>query len=144
MAKWKTIRVPEELWHEIKALTHEYEAHRGDALWRVIAKALSHYKPALHRGFKNASIPRLDKAAWYAFKLASSVGALKENPGDSNLELLKTTCRQIEDRLGISMQLVIKAAEVYKKRPTTQNKVELNDVVKLAITDILTKLLVEG
>jgi len=142
--KWATIRIPAELKKELDEIIQGYEAHRGDAYWRVIAKAIAHYKPMLSRGLSRKEVPRLDKAAWYSFKLASSIGALKENPSQQNLELFKTTCRQLEDRLGLDLSLLRKAAEDYVKHPSTQNKIELNDLTKLVIADIITKFILEA
>jgi len=142
--KWCTIRVPKELKDQLDEIAKNYEAHKNDAYWRIIAKAVAHYKPSLQAGFKKKQIPRLDKAAWYAFKLASSIGALKENPTPQNLDLLKTTCQQLEDRLGLDLSLLRKAAEDFTKHPTTQNKIELNDLTKLVIADIITKFILEA
>jgi len=142
--RWVTIRIPKELKDELDSIIRGYEAHKNDAYWKVIAKAIAHYKPSLQAGFKKKEIPRLDKAAWYAFKLASSVGALKENPSTQNLDLLKTTCQQLEDRLGLDLKLLVKAAEDYARHPSTANKIELNDLTKLTIADIISKFILEG
>lgn len=129
---WKMVRVPKELHDRISTLADR----EGVAKWKIVSRALT-FLESWRRAGNVKKLPRFDKACWYIYKLASSVGIFKEVPSDDNYQKLLKTISQIEERLGIDCSLLKKAVEDYKRRPTVSNKIELNDVTKLVIGDII-------
>jgi len=135
----KNIRVPDELYERLKALAQQKKV----PIWKVILEALSCYENVEKKASGLSKLPRLDKAAWYAYKLSASVGSFREKPTEGNLALLTQTAKQVEERLGVKTDLLIKVAAEYHKKPSTQNKIELNDTAKLVVGDIIAKMLFE-
>ena len=80
------------------------------------------------------SYPReLDRRAWYIVKLLSSLGALKENPTAENLSKLKSTAAQVEERLGVAVGELLKAAEDFLAAKSDTAKMRLNEAAKLLV-----------
>ena len=82
----------------------------------------------------------LQRRAWYAAKLASSVGALKENPSVENLNRLRNTAAQITERLGIPTGSLLEAAERYIKVRNDTAKMQLNEALTQAICALFSPL----
>jgi len=135
--RYKNVRLPIELYGEILKEAEE----RGVAMWKVIADAFTRYKLWRKKPEERMRVPRLDKASWYVFKLANSVGALKENPTPENAERLMRTISQIEERTGVNCELLKKTVSEFLAHKDTFHKVELNDVTKMTIGDIIVKLI---
>jgi len=90
---------------------------------------------------KAESYPReLQRRAWYTVKIASSVGALKENPTRENFERLKNTAAQIAERLGVPTADLIEAAERYLEAKSETAKMKLNETATLVACRILSSL----
>jgi len=140
VTKWFTIRVPKEVKDLLDQLQN-YADLQGLPYWRIVSRALTYLKNMHQGGRKKSEIPRLDKAAWYSLKLGIAVGALKAQPDQEKLERLKEVAFQLRDRLGIDVDLLIKAAKDYVDQPTTQRTIELSDVAKMIIGDIIVKFL---
>jgi len=132
------IRVPWPLWAVIK----QFAQSENVPMWQIVQKAFTHYLTNYRAHFKNVS--NLDKAAWYAFKLSSSIGEFKANPSDENLQKLLKTVEQISTRLGIDTTALVGAIHRYKERPNKKNRWAVNDQAKLVVAQILMKLLAGG
>jgi len=90
------------------------------------------------------SFPReLQRRAWYIVKLSSSVGALKENPSQENLQKLKNTAGQVTERLGVATATLLEAAERFIAAKTDAAKMRLNEELTLTACRILSSLPVE-
>jgi len=135
----KLIRVPEELYNRLTKIAEEKDL----PIWKVIAEALSYYEHYTKKTKEMQKLPRLDKASWYCYKLSASVGSLRENPTEENLTLLTKTCKQLEERYGIDASLLVKVATEYQKSKSTKDKIELNEIAKLVVGDIICKFLFE-
>ena len=131
--KWSTIKVPKEFLEKLR----EVSENEGRAYWRVLTEALSFYVTQKKKPKKKTELPILDKCSWYIAKVSMSVGALKENPTEKNLNYLRRTLEQIEERLGIDTSLLWKIANDYAKEQSTHNKMELNMTLKMLIVDII-------
>jgi len=82
----------------------------------------------------------LQRRAWYAAKVASSVGALKENPTRENLERLKSTAAQITERLGVPTADLLEAAERFLETKSETAKIRLNECLTLVVCRIFSSL----
>lgn len=132
--KWKLIKVPEEVWAELKRIT----ARRKIAIWKLLEETLSYWRTQQLEHHATPGLT-LDKVSWYAFKISSSVGELKANPTKDNLFLLEKTCNQISERLGIKTDEVLLSASQYIKKPTPRNRAVLNQATKHVIAQIISK-----
>jgi len=138
--QWKWIRVPVEV-HE---MITEFSKREKIAIWKVIHRAFSTWVNLYRSHYAPKDLPKgvgrgleVDRAAWYAFKIASSVGELKAKPTEENFKLLVKTCEQIAERLGIDTEQVILAADQYVKSPTKKNRMVLNDATKVVVAQII-------
>jgi len=90
------------------------------------------------------TFPReLQRRAWYIVKISSSVGALKENPSAENLQRLKNTAAQVEERLGVAVGELLEAAERFLESKSDVAKMRLNEAATLVACRILSSLPVE-
>jgi len=131
--RWTTISVPTELREMIKNLA----LRENKSEWQIVMDSVSFYyaqkqKPRIK---EEASI--LDKVSWYITKLATSVGALKENPSEQNLERLKKTAEQVQERLGVDTSLLVRVAEAYMRYRDEDSRMELNAALKMVILEII-------
>ena len=85
--KWTTIKVPKEIRDKIREISES----EGRAYWRVLTEAISFYVTQKKKPRVKEDLPALDKCSWYIAKVSMSVGALKENPNESNFCLLYTS-----------------------------------------------------
>jgi hypothetical protein len=92
-------------------------------------------------------IPReVDRAAWYASKVAASWGSVRENPSEENFRYFANTARQIAVRVGVPVEDAITAVEAYVKtaseaeseREREQAKIRANEAVKFVVARIIT------
>jgi len=131
--EWTTIKVPRELRDKLR----EVSEREDKAYWKVVIEALSFYVAQKRKATLKEQLPKLDKASWYIAKCAMSVGALKENPSEANLQYLKRTLAQIEERLGVDTKLLARVAEEYARLKSVKARVELNGTLKMLIVDII-------
>jgi len=141
--RWKSIKIPEPLYNKIIDIAKTSDRY----IYQVIEEAFTFYINQWRRTRRKEGIPRLDKCAWYVYKLAQSIGAFKENPTIENYNKLIKTIDQISERLLVDTSLLRHVLERLHprktKKLTTDDKIELNDVAKLVISDIIVKLLFE-
>jgi len=133
VSRWTTVKVPGEVRERISSLARA----EGKAEWRIVLDALAFYEAQKRSPRIKQELPTWEKVAWYIVKLAMSAGSLRENPTEENLELLKRTCQQIEERLGVRTDLLLRVAEAYVRDPDIDNRMELNAAVKMVVFDIL-------
>ena len=132
MIRWKLVKLPEEFHREVSI----YARRERIAIWKVLLRAWSFWK-------SNFVFKRMDtkkngsKIAWYVFKLSASVGELRADPSERNLELLKKTCKQIQERLGVNTEKIVLAAEQYVKKPTVKSRIPLNDATKEVVAELI-------
>ena len=107
--KWSTIYAPAELRDRIDALATK----TGKPKWKIVLEALALYETSLRTPRSKEELPIVDKVIWYVQKLAMSIGALKENPSDANLQKTQRTVQQVRERLGIDTRLLERAVRDY-------------------------------
>jgi len=81
--------------------------------------------------------PGVDRAAWYALKIAASWGSVRENPSDENLQLFARTARQVAQRVGVPAEDAVAAVEYYVRTRTEQAKVMANEAVKRVLARVV-------
>ena len=79
----------------------------------------------------------VDRAAWYALKIAASWGSVRENPSAENLQLFTRTARQIAQRVGVPAEDAIAAVQYYVETKTEQAKVMANEAVKRVLARLI-------
>jgi hypothetical protein len=109
MGKETTIYVPVEFKQKIKELSER----TGKAQWRLLLDALTLYESTLRKPRVKEELPVVDKVVWYMQKLAMSIGSLKENPSEDNLNKTVKTIQQVRDRLGVDTGILERAVTDY-------------------------------
>jgi hypothetical protein len=109
MGKETTIYVPVEFKRKIKELSER----TGKAQWRLLLDALTLYESTLRKPRVKEELPVVDKVVWYMQKLAMSIGSLKENPSEDNLNKTVKTIQQVRDRLGVDTGILERAVTDY-------------------------------
>ena len=141
MGGWTTIKVPVELRDRIKQLSEKL----GKPYWLVLTEALSFFETQLRNPRVKESLSNIDKAAWYIVKLATSVGAFKENPSDTNYAYLVKRIEELKQRLGIDASLLLRLAEYYMSAKDEEQRrklrIDINAAFKQTIKDILVQML---
>jgi hypothetical protein len=148
MGKETTIYVPVELKRKIKELSER----TGKAQWRILLDAIALYESTLRKPKMKEELPVVDKVVWYMQKLSMSVGALKENPSEANLEKTMKTIQQVKERLGVDTSLLERAVVDYvklisnrpgdpieKHRLEDEAKTEINMALKSVLLEIVYK-----
>jgi hypothetical protein len=115
-SRWTTVRVPAELRDRLRYLSDRY----GKPQWKVLLEALALYETSLRTPRSKEELPVVDKVIWYMQKLAMSVGVLKENPSDANLQKTQRTVQQIRERLGVDTGLLERAIRDYVAAARTE------------------------
>jgi len=137
--RWATVKIPVEL----RDLINSIAKRENKTSWQVILNSVSFYYAQTKKPRLKEDASMLDKASWYITKIATSVGAFKENPSEKNFELLKKSLEQIKERLGIDGSLLLRAAEAYMRYQDEDSRMELNAALKMLIMDIILRKLVE-
>jgi len=141
--EWKSIKVPKPLYDKIVMLSKKTNRH----IYQIVEEGVNKVEFYLKKPYRKKELPRLDKCSWYIFKLGNSVGAFKENPTPENWNKLMNTITQIKERLGVDTNLlehIVKKLHPSRSREiTVSDKIELNDAVKIVISDVIVKLLFE-
>jgi len=143
-----SIYAPPEFKEKIKQLSEK----TGKPQWKVLLEALALYETTLRKPKAKEELPVIDKVIWYIEKVSMSIGALKENPSDVNLQKTLKTISQIKERLKIDTALLERAVQdfvaVAKKSPedpvvkhATLDEVtmELNMALKSVLIEIVYK-----
>jgi len=149
--RWKRVTIPIELYRKIK----ERAEYRGVALWKVLLDAYTFYESITKRAGGLQELPSVDKAVWYMEKVAMSVGALKASPTEENLKKTLKTLAQVRDRLGISTEILERAASDYyvavsdlpedpveRHEAVDEVTIELNMALKSVLFEILYRLVI--
>lgn len=145
MRKYTTITVPTELKNKIEQLARK----KGySALWRVINDALTFYENIEKKPKLKKNLSEIDKCAWYIYKFSKSVSLFLENPTDENyLKLRERIYQDLSGRIfGKTTEdlfLLDKLITQYKKIPSKDLKIQINDLTKKIIVDIITTFLSE-
>jgi len=132
---WRTVRVPAELDNRIVALAEKMRW----AKWKVVLEAIAMYETFLRKPKAKEELPIIDKTLWYIEKICMSIGALKENPTNENLEKTKKTIQQIKDRLKVDTALLERAVEDYFNTVNTARKtnpVESHETIDEATIEV--------
>jgi hypothetical protein len=144
MGKETTIYVPVEFKSKVKELSERV----GKPQWKVLLEAITLYEATLRRPKMKEELPIVDKVVWYIQKLSMSIGALKENPSEKNLEQTMRTIQQVKERLGVDTGLLERAVVDYVKLtsnppsdPVERHRVE--DEAKMEINMALKSVLLE-
>ena len=131
---WKSIYVPEQVHSLLKQLREK----TGKPMWQLILEALSFYDRALRSSKHYTEAPDLDKAAYYAMKLATAAAYYKKEPSEESLQKLLHVVSQVEQRLGIQCPQVEPAAKKLLRKPDGRNTHTLNMATKECIKQVIT------
>jgi hypothetical protein len=148
MGKETTIYAPPELKSKVKQLSER----TGKPQWKVLMEALALYESILRKPRIKEELPTVDKVVWYMQKISMSIGALKENPSEANLEKTMKTIQQVKERLGVDTALLERAVIDYVKlvseapqdpierhRITDEATMEVNMALKSVLLEIVYK-----
>jgi hypothetical protein len=129
-----TVWVPKELKERIKSLADRY----GKPQWKVLLDALSLYETSIRKARTKEELPVVDKVVWYIEKLSMSIGALKENPSDTNLQKTLKTLKQVKERLDVDTRLLERAINDYitLTKKLGSNAVELHESLDEATMEL--------
>jgi len=139
VTKWTTVKIPVELRDTINKLSQKL----GKPAWKVVLDSVSFFDEQISKPRLKEKLPTIDKISWYIVKLSTSVSEFKLNPSEENYNRLIKTMNQIKERLGVDLSLLSKIVETYKKDPSIDNRIELNDALKLLIFELITDKLLE-
>lgn len=142
--KGTTIYVPKELRDRIKSLADRY----GKPQWKILLDALALYETSIRKARTKEELPIVDKVVWYIEKLSMSVGALKENPSETNLQKTLKTLKQVKERLDVDIRLLERAVNDYvsltkKLSSNTVEQHELLDEATMELNMALKSVLIE-
>jgi len=132
----KKIRVPTPLWGALK----DQAKREGVPIWVVLHRAFTAYI-SRYRSHYTRDVDAIDKAAWYAFKLAATIGRLYIDQGQETLELLNKVIEQIKDRIGIDTRPLEAAIGAFLDNPTQKTRALLSGTTKKTIAEIIDQLL---
>ena len=89
-------------------------------------------------------LPRIDKASWYCYKFAQSVGQFKAKPDLRNFEMLLKTTYQVHDRLGVAVDDMVHIMNRLRRREKngvipldTADIIELNEAAKMIFNKVI-------
>jgi len=131
--RWTTVRIPTELRDYIRNLA----MRENKTEWQIIMDSVSFYYAQKQKPRVKEEASILDKVSWYITKLATSVGAFKENPSEENLLRLKKTAEQVKERLGVDTSLLVRVAEAFMNYRDEDSRMELNAALKMVILEII-------
>jgi len=152
---WKTVKVPEQLHTVLKAKARKSK----QAMHKVIVSAIlmAEDRDLAEAAEKlPASAKNIDKAVWYCLKLVNGIAMYKQALRISTMidaaegeqilaytrgqrEKLMNTIDQIEKRLKVDLTEVIEKIEEMEESTHGKAIKNLNDVVKKAMFQIITK-----
>ena len=131
---WKWVRIPQELYTEIKNQAQREKT----AAWKILNRSWSYWRSTNRN--HHVEHKDLDKISWYIYKVSASIGELRGFPTPANFEKLDKTLKQIEARLKVNTEKVKLAASQYLKNPSYKNRMVLNDTAKSLVYDILSSI----
>ena len=137
MTKWKLIRVPEEVYNKLTELKGEDKTYH-EVITELLEKAQA----------KDKLDPiAFDKAAWYSFKLVTTVTFLKaykqlglEDKVKEQLEMVKYVTNQIKERYDVETKEVFEVAKQYANDGDKESMILLNEIVKAVIKYLFMKI----
>ena len=135
--KWVCIKVPKEVKEEL------YELKRGQnkAAWQIISEAISFYRAMIREKEHYTKSSDTDKIAYYIMKLVTSASYLKFEKNQESLEKFKQVVGQVSERLNISCQELIPAAEKLIKEKSGKSIHTFNMVLKSCIIKLIFNML---
>jgi len=141
-----SIYAPPEFKEKIKQLSEK----TGKPQWKILLEALALYETSLRKPRAKEELPIVDKVVWYIEKVSMSIGALKENPSDANLQKTMKTISQIRERLKVDTGLLERAVQdfasaskisqkdpIEKHRALDEVTMELNMALKSVLIEIV-------
>lgn len=139
----KKVRLPVPLWGALK----DQAEREGVPIWVIVHRAFTAYI-SRYRSHYTRDIDAVDRAAWYAFKLAATIGRIYDHsrgPLPSDLsESIEKVLAQLRDRIGVETGPLEAAIAQYLSRPTKKNRMLLSGAAKRAIAEIIDKTLSRG
>jgi len=135
--RWTTIKVPEEVANLIRSLRQR----TGKSSWQIIVESLSFYDNMLREQGHFSKSSNVDKAAYYILKLITSASYVKFSKYEESLEKFKQVVGQVSERLNISCQELIPAAEKLIKEKSGKSIHTFNMVLKSCIIKLIFKML---
>jgi len=106
-SKRSSISLSREIYEKLDSLSKRTRKSKQN----IILEALSLYETQIRRPRIKEDFPITDKIIWYMMKLSMSIGALKENPTETNLNKTMKTISQIRDRLKVNTSVLEKAVQ---------------------------------
>jgi hypothetical protein len=136
--KGATIWVPGEFKERVRLLAQK----QGKAEWKVLLDAVALYETSLRKPKTKEELPVVDKVVWYVQKLAMSIGELKANPTEENLQRTMKTIQQIKERLGVDTSILERALTDYVRllkgnKKEREDEVEARMEVNMALKSVL-------
>lgn len=131
--RWTTIKIPSEVLQVVRSLRER----TGKASWQVIVEALSFYDNLLRKREHYSMSSDVDKIAYYILKLVTSATYLKMQQNHESLEKFKRVVEQVQQRLNISCEELIPAAEKMIRQPTGRNVHTFNMILKSCIVKLI-------
>ena len=138
MKKWKFVRLPVEVYDELKKLGGGEERAFHEVITELLTKAKA----------KEGLDPIMfDKASWYSFKLVTTVTFLKayvqlglKDKVKEQLEMVKYVTNQIKERYGVETKEIYEVAKQYAEDGDKESMILLNEITKAVIKYIFMKL----
>ncbi len=135
---WKPIPVPQE----VHAVVKTQSEREGSAMWKIVVKAIELYTTLQRKHWNidvNPDAQKIDRLAWYIYKLTASIGAYRESPSMKRRRLIEKTLEQIRERIGVDTSELELVIEQYFKKPLRQNRTLLNETTKKLIINMIIK-----
>ena len=136
MGKWKLIRVSEEVYNKLSEL-------KNDRPFTAVIEELIEKAQA-----KDKLDPiAFDKAAWYSFKLVTTVTFLKaykqlglEDKVKEQLDMVRYVTEQIKERYEVETKEVFEVAKQYAESGSKDDMILLNEITKAIIKYLFMKI----
>jgi len=135
----KYVRLPIQLYNYIDELSKK----TNQDMWRIIFNSVALYRVYITNKYKFMRIQtKIDKAVWYILKLSFSIYSFREKPSEKYSETIAIV-EQIEKSLNIDLSLLKKSIfDMYmNKDENTETKIEITNALKIAIYDIIEKVI---
>ncbi len=130
------VRVSEEVYNELRSI-------KGDRSFNDVIKELISIR-STKEGLDPVSF---DKAAWYSFKLVTTVTFLKafvqnglKDKVKEQLDMVRYVTNQIKERYGVETKEVFEVAKQYASDGDKESMILLNEITKAVIKYIFMKI----
>ncbi|TDA41312.1 MAG: hypothetical protein DSO07_05200 [Thermoproteota archaeon] len=136
--EWKHIKVPDFVHEKLKQMS----AREKRAIWQVVYDSFTYYEMMKKRPLLKSALPTLDKASWYIAKLSQAVTWYIVTQSDENYQLTVKTVSDIGSRLGVRMDTLLGALEIYRntRRKTSKHRAMVLKALKETVASIILRI----